>query len=140
MKRIILCLLALVGLTLFVAGCPADSDVIKAKLGHEFILPVGQTAVVEGQDLELRFKTVLSDNRCPQGAQCIIAGEVRVVLEITQNGSSDSVELSQPGLFEDYSLEIYGQYKLIFEILPYPEVGKEIGDDDYELKLTITTS
>ena len=140
MKRIILYLLAFLSLALFVSGCPTASDVIKAKLGYEFTLPVGQTAVVEGEDLELRFKVVLSDNRCPQGAQCIIAGEVRIILEITQNGSSDSVELSQPGLFEDYSLESYGRYKLIFKIEPQPEVGHQIADDDYELKLTITTS
>jgi len=139
-KRIIFYLLAFVSLALFIGGCPAASDVVKAKLGHEFTLPVGQRAVVEGEGLELRFKMVLSDNRCPQGAQCIIAGEVRVILEIKQNGSSDSVELSQPGLFEDYSLVSYGQYKFIFKVLPYPEVGHQIADDDYELKLTITTS
>ena len=140
MKRIILYLLAFVSLALFLSGCPAASDVVEAKLGYEFTLPVGQRAVVEGEDLELRFKTVLSDNRCPQGAQCIIAGEVRIILEIKQDGSSDSVELSQPGLFEDYSLESYGRYKLIFKIEPYPEIGHQIADDDYELKLTITTS
>lgn len=139
MKRL-LYLAALIALAFILSGCPAASDVVKAKLGHEFTLPVGQTAVIEGQDLELRFKTVLSDNRCPQGAQCIIAGEVRIILEIKQNGVPNSVELSQPGQFEDYSLESYGQYKFIFKVLPYPEVGHQIADDDYELKLTITTS
>jgi hypothetical protein len=133
-------LAALIALAFILSGCPAASNDVKAELGHEFTLPVGQTAVVEGQDLELLFKTVLSDNRCPQGAQCIIAGEVRIILEITQNGSSDSVELSQPGLFEDYSLESYGQYKFIFKILPYPEVDHQIADDDYELMLTVTAS
>jgi hypothetical protein len=139
-KRIILYLLAFMGFALLLGGCPAASYDVKAKLGHEFILPVGQRAAIEGEDLELRFKTVLSDNRCPRGAQCIIAGEVRVILEIKQDGSSDSIELSQPGLFEDYSLESYGQYKFIFKILPYPEVGHQIADDDYELKLTVTAS
>ncbi len=139
MKRIVLYVLAFVSLALFLSGCPA-SDVVNAKLGHEFTLPVGQRAVIEGEDLELRFKVVLSDNRCPQGAQCIIAGEVRIILEIKQDGNSDSVELSQPGLFEDYSLKSYGQYKFIFKIEPHPQVGHQIDDDDYELKLTITTS
>ena len=67
MKHIVIYLLAFVSLALFLSGCPAASDVVEAKLGYEFTLPVGQRAVVEGEDLELRFKTVLSDNRCPQG-------------------------------------------------------------------------
>jgi hypothetical protein len=57
-----------------------------------------------------------------------------------QNGNSNSMELSQPGLFEDYSLESYGQYQFIFKILPYPEVDHQIADGDYELKLTVTAS
>jgi hypothetical protein len=139
-KRIILYLVAFVSFTLFISGCLADSDVIKARLGQEFTLPVGQRAAVATEDLEVRFKMVLSDNRCPQGAVCIIAGEVRLILEVTQEDSPDSIELSQPGLFYDYSLDSYGQYKFIFKVLPYPEIGQGIGGDEYELKLTITAN
>ena len=140
MKRIILYLLSFASLALLLSGCLAASDDVKAELGREFILPVDQRAVIQGEDLELSFNLVLSDNRCPQGAQCIIAGEVKVILEIMQNGNSNSMELSQPGLFEDYSLEGYGQYQFIFKILPYPEVDHQIADGDYELKLTVTAS
>ena len=122
------------------SGCLADSDVIKARLGHEFTLPVGQRAAIETEDLEVRFKMVISDNRCPQGATCIIAGEVRLILEVIQEENPDSLELSQPGLFDDYSLESYGQYKFIYKVLPYPENGQVIGSDEYELKLTVTDS
>ena len=52
-----------------------------AAIGQPFPLHVGQAARLAKSDLDLYFRRVASDSRCPTGVQCIQAGEAVVTLE-----------------------------------------------------------
>ena len=53
---------------------------VSGGLNQTFVLRVGQTATIRDRPLEITFKDVFSDSRCPTGAMCIVAGEVVMLL------------------------------------------------------------
>jgi hypothetical protein len=121
---------------LMTASLSCSSNEIKASLGHELNLPVGKTAVISGENLELKFVEVTGDSRCPKGVQCVWAGEAKCLMLITYYKSISSVVFTQSG--GDVAREIFNQYKISFTLEPYPESGKQIAKSDYELLITIT--
>jgi hypothetical protein len=138
MKRYGLYLLGGVAALLLLASCVVTPGGLKADLGQEFTLAIGQSAVIRGENLEIRFKEIAEDSRCPEGATCIWEGRVRAIVEITENGSPFQMVLTQPGLSDEYAEETYKEYRLIFKVEPYPEVDTEIASADYRLLLTVS--
>src|SRR4030066_174537 len=117
-------------------GCAGSSELVKADLGQEFSLHIGQTAQIENEPLAIRFNAVAGDSRCPKNVTCVWAGEVKCDVTVTYQGSSSNITLTQPGLTEPPS-ETYKGYKLIFSVQPYPEAGKQISTEEYRLILTV---
>jgi len=121
----------------FMGACrPVPGDIV-VRLNEEFSLSVGQRAGVEGEDLRVQFVDVVADSRCPKGVTCIWAGEVKCLVEVVASGSSERVELTQPGLGGGPSRQAVKGYGLSFAVDPYPEAGKQISRDDYRLRLTV---
>ena len=125
----------------FLAGCssaPAGPSEIKAALGQEFTLPVGQTASITGEDLKFKFDEVTADSRCPTGVQCIWAGEAKVQLSITSKNSTSRVAYTVPGGSAASGQDFFNQYKAVFKLEPYPEAPQQIDASSYKLIMTIT--
>jgi len=116
-------------------GC-ASGEFVKASLGQEFLLRIGQTAQIENEQLSIQFKSVAGDSRCPRGVQCFWAGEVKCEVLITDKGSSSNITLTQSGA-EQSSEITYKEYRLIYSVEPYPEAPKQISNAEYRLKLTV---
>lgn len=132
LKRLclLLCLL-LVGAPL--SGC---SSSIKASLDSQFTLSVGQSASIENEPIEIKFIGVTADSRCPIGVQCIRAGDVTCEVEITCNGTSKRVLLTQPTRSGGTDGNVFENYLFDIEVSPYPEAGKQIAKNDYKLSMT----
>lgn len=111
---------------------------IPVSLGQEFTLPVGQTADVTGENLLINFVSVTADSRSPRGAQTIWAGEAEIQLEIFYEGQAYDVTLTEKGLTDGYSQDSFNQYKISFQLQPYPEVGKQLAPREYKLALKVT--
>jgi hypothetical protein len=120
---------------LILSGCnkPAGNEV---SLGQEFTLSVGQSVMVAGENLSIKFIDVTSDSRCPKGATCIWEGEVSALIEITSSGSTYRKVLTQPGSSSSTKTS-FTNYEIMFDIQPYPELNKEIDRKDYRLELVI---
>jgi hypothetical protein len=73
--------LAIAGAFVAVMAVPSCRKPYPATLGQPFPLHVGQAARLTKSDLDLYFRRVASDSRCPTGVQCIQAGEAVVTLE-----------------------------------------------------------
>jgi hypothetical protein len=58
------------------AGSPAAPGSVK--LNQSFTLKVGTSTSVDGEGIQVGFETVVSDSRCPKGAQCIVAGDATI--------------------------------------------------------------
>jgi hypothetical protein len=130
MRKYIWLILPLV--LIFLLGCgPGD---INANLGEKFTLAIGQSARITSEGMEVNFIEVIADSRCPQGVQCIWAGEASSVLEITRSGSTYQKVLTQPSLTEPPQTDFF-EYIITFNLKPYPKAGEEIKDKDYLLEL-----
>lgn len=91
---------ALVFVALAGAGCtrtggepsptlPAALASVRA--GDTIALRIGETASL-WNGARIRVDDVLSDSRCPRGAQCVWAGDVRVALTVTAAGAASRVD------------------------------------------------
>ena len=118
------------------SGCTRPA-VEQVTLNTEFSLAVEQSVTVTGEDLSIKFVEVVSDSRCPTGATCIWAGEASSLIEITASGSTISKVLTQPGLTSPPKDTVAG-YEITFDLLPYPQLGKETKTADYRLKLVVS--
>jgi len=127
----------MVVVAILLAGCAGTTGEVKAQLGKEFSLSLGQTAVISGENLEITFEEVLEDSRCPKGVVCIWAGRVRCLVQITKNDSSEKVELTEPGNNDQYSSETFKIYQFAFNVIPYPDIDKEIEESEYRMLMTI---
>jgi hypothetical protein len=128
-------LLALVPLLLvFATGCPSN----QADLGESFTLAIGESTGISGEDMTIKLVEVTSDSRCPEGAQCIVAGEARIKLTITYEGQDSTVTLVQPGGTTNPATDTFEGYILTFNLKPYPQVDEEISDDEYMLAMTVS--
>jgi len=110
----------------------------QVRLNEEFYLSIGQRASIAGENLEVRFKEVTEDSRCPRGVTCVWAGRVTCTVELKHANVSKQMTLTEPGLTDEYSKERYEGYELAFHVTPYPEAGKKIATDEYRLYLIIS--
>jgi hypothetical protein len=110
----------------------------KVSLGQEFSLYMGETADMEGEELQIRFLDVVEDSRCPTGVTCVWEGRVSCMVEITYLESLHRVALTQPGLTSWPAEKPFLRYQIEFRVEPYPEAGKEIEKDEYQLVLRVT--
>jgi hypothetical protein len=122
----------------FWASCASETEEITANLGQEFSLSIGQTAVIDGEELKLKLLEVISDSRCPEDVTCVWQGQASCLVEITYLESLHRVTLTQPGLTGEPSEIDFKEYNIRFNLTPYPEAGKEIKEGDYRLQLVVT--
>jgi hypothetical protein len=123
---------------LFLAACSAQAGEIGAGMGDEVSLSTGQTAAFKGEPLKIKFIDVASDSRCPTGVTCIWAGEVKCDVEITNVEGVEPQTLVQSGGSSGFASLNYKEYRIDFDVQPYPAAGKEIAGGDYRLKLKVT--
>jgi len=74
-------------------GCATMEPTIPAEPGVAFELPVGKTAALNGNGARITFKQVKEDSRCPADVTCVWAGDARIELTISRNGSSDDTKV-----------------------------------------------
>lgn len=89
-----------------------DLGTIPAQLNQPFTLKLNQSAAIESEKLKLTYAALLEDSRCPAGAQCIWAGQVRVRIEVSVDaGLPQNVEMTL-ALGEDKPKVPVGKYTL----------------------------
>jgi hypothetical protein len=125
--------------SVFAVGLPACSPATPTADGEPFHLKVGESAKIEGTDLQIGFEGVPGDSRCPRNVQCVWAGEATVVLSV-RPGSEEETDLTfkvPPGggatrTYRDFTIRIVG-------LEPQTESGKRIARDDYVVELSVAT-
>jgi hypothetical protein len=132
--------ISLLAAVALLVGCALNPSETTANLGQQFDLAIGQTVSITGEDLSVKFVEVIGDSRCPTGATCIWQGEISTQVEIRFQGDSFPRVLTQPGLTQEPSAADFNEYEIAFDVLPYPEVGKQIQKSTYRLQLTVIKS
>jgi len=116
------------------AMAPRPGGEMRVTMGRDFVLKVGQSAVVERAGASVRFDGVIEDSRCPRGAMCIRAGNARVAVTIEfAGGRSDRAELNTA---EGPKEVVSGGLKIgLVSVDPYPVVHRPIDRRAYTATL-----
>ncbi|KTB47660.1 hypothetical protein [Dehalogenimonas alkenigignens] len=125
---------------LLVVAVAAGCGGLSPALGEKFTLKAGQSAVIEGEDLKIRFDAVESDSRCPSDVVCVRAGEAVIRVTATQAGQNATLTMVEEGLTSGLNVVDYKNYHIEFRLTPYPVSTVELKQGDYRLELKITKS
>jgi hypothetical protein len=123
---------------LFLAAAVQSSNCEKnSSVNKELTLKYGQTIDIKEEKLKIKFVSVDEDSRCPQGEQCIRAGNAGITIEITKTGTNPvSIALSTSGESQEFIYQNLG-IKLV-DLKPYPKSGVDSKHTDYVAILRIT--
>ena len=103
MSKYVLYTLAILSLILLLSGCSGRPSELKASPGQEFSLSIGQSALITGENIQIKFEEIVEDSRCPKDVTCVWAGRVSCIVRLTDGESSDEMVLTEPGLTDQYS-------------------------------------
>lgn len=81
-----------------------------APLGPEYVLGFGESVQID-RDLTIEFTSLVEDSRCPLNANCVWAGNARILLTATLPRDVISIELNTSSgptrsLFDAYGVEL----------------------------------
>ena len=107
---------------------------------REVILKLGERVVIEdtlGAQLRVRFVSVPTDGRCPEGAACVAPGNGKVELRFkSSNKESLSVILNTDD--GPQAIELPGIRLALVALDPHPQLGVVIDPRDYKATLSVS--
>lgn len=106
---------------------------------NENTLPVGigQETEFSGKSVtKVKFAEVLEDSRCPEGVDCLWAGNARIALELYFNDKEPlKIEMDTNG--PKSTVEFEGGAITIVSLDPYPKADTQIDRSAYKVSLQI---
>jgi hypothetical protein len=127
--------IALVALVTLVAACKGGGAVKAVQLGEAVTLKIDEAAKV-GEEVVVTFKAVSNDSRCPQGVQCVTAGEATVVLTAKVGEKTEELTV-KVGAAADNKATIEPFAIRILKLDPYPTEGQTIQDADRSIEMRV---
>lgn len=124
----------LLGLAMTAAGCNESPSEPDRPVDVTLTLAPGQTQVVAGTSLAIRFVGVTGDSRCPADAICILGGSATVAFEVSLGAPAQRVELqtgdTRPATYDRFTLSLV-------EVSPYPFSARPVAPEEYRATLRI---
>jgi hypothetical protein len=103
---------------------------------REFDLKAGSEALVKEAGLRLKFGGVKEDSRCPEGVDCIWAGNGKVTLT-ARLGTRKTVSFELNTMTEPKSFSYQGYEITLVRLAPYPKKDIKIKKGEYVLTLMV---
>lgn len=113
-----------------------DTATVPVQPSQEFQLAPGQTAVLAGSDLAVRFDSVSGDSRCPLGVMCIWSGDADIHLTTFRGKRMPTARLARvvrdPRSVTDGddTIEVVG-------LAPIRRQQDQVGPGDYRVTLVV---
>ena len=93
------------------------------------------TAHATKKRITVKFLEVLEDSRCPEGVDCVWAGNAKIKLELSKKGEPAKVVELNTGM-GDKSV-VFGGYEIyLVDLLPHRKAGVENLPGSYEAVIT----
>ena len=125
-------------LVLLLIGCfhQNPNTPCEAALNQEFDIKVGEERLIERVSLKLAFISVLEDSRCPQGVQCIQAGNGKIEILIKLAKEETRLELNTATGPQQATV---GSYEVrLVNLEPYPKRDGQIQASDYVARVIVS--
>jgi len=110
-------------------GC--ESDLVNPKLNEEFEIKYGESLKIENENLKIKFLSVISDSRCPEGAICKWAGNAEIKFQV------NSEEIILNTFLKPNEKEVSGYLVKLLQVSPLPKENQQIRFQDYKCKIII---
>jgi hypothetical protein len=124
-------------LTLALAACAGSPTSTEVATGSEFLLRPGESATVEGAQLDLRFDVVASDSRCPADVVCIQLGTAEAIFTMSEARRPDT-SLTLRTSPRDGQRATVGAWTItLVRLDPYPYTSRPIDASDYRAFLRV---
>lgn len=134
-------IIVIIGISSFNPAAKSNSshDMVKTSLNIPFKLNIGQAAVIETENLNIKFINVTEDSRCPSDVQCIWEGQAIVQISISKdNQNINTFNLTERAGHDELSILSLNGYSInLKKVEPYPVSTKKIVPNDYFIILQI---
>ncbi len=115
-------------------GAAAIGDaVVETAYGEPFDLGLGERALVAGE-FRVTFDRVAEESRCPEGAECVQAGNAAAAFAVESDAGSATLTLNT-GREPRRAAAMGGELRLV-ELSPRPDAGA--GTSAYEATLIVS--
>lgn len=104
---------------------------------REFNLRAGSEAIVKEAGLKVTFVEMVEDSRCPEGVNCIWAGNGKIKITL-KKGSHKSVSFELNTMSEPKSYSCQGYEITLVKLDPYPKHDVPTRKRDYIATLKVT--
>lgn len=118
-----------------VSGC--NNELNQVTIDKNFVLDYKEVKYFPDHNSSIKLDSVLNDSRCPNGAQCVWAGNAEVRF-IYSDGTQNSAFIlnTLPNFRTDTLVNGY-RIKLV-RLNPYPQLGTAIKQSEYNAEVKIT--
>ena len=108
----------------------------KVHVDRQFDLRAGGEVLVKEAALKVRFGGVADDSRCPEGVDCIWAGNGKITV-IVRKGKQKPVSLELNTMTEPKSVTYEGYEITLVKLAPYPKKDIKIKKGAYVATLVV---
>lgn len=136
-------LTGLILLSLIICSCSNRGElgsITSADYNREITVPVNGSVKTTDNRYTLRFDSVITDSRCPDGAMCFwsgVAGIRLIVSEVTPIHKTLELYTLNSGNWSDSA--IYKDIKVrLLQLSPYPSITEKFQYDSYRAKIVIS--
>ncbi len=109
----------------------------EAKTGKQIKILVNREKAVPGSKLTIKFVSLVEDSRCPEGTNCVWAGNAKIKVTVrTRGGASKTFELNtnlgaKGETFEGYAINLVS-------LTPTPKENIRINRNGYTATFTVS--
>jgi hypothetical protein len=124
---------------LMTIGTPVESvsDDHMAPLNQEFEIRLGDSIWIQDERLKIDFQRVAEDSRCPEGVNCIWAGNGKIALRVTKARRRPATMMLNTML--DPKQSSYRGYEVkLVKLEPHPKKNVRIKKRSYVATLVVT--
>ena len=117
-----------------------QKDVVEASLDSSFQIKHNQTAIIESENLSIKFVNVVEDSRCPVGVKCIWAGQAEIEVEIKHKDKEPEkiVLISQAGREELAETQVDDYLIRLLKVEPSRQKDVELQLSDYIIMIKVS--
>ena len=109
----------------------------EAALDQEFEIRIGERVSIKKEGLTVSFTRVAEDSRCPEGVQCIWAGNGKILLRVSKARRRAATMRLNTGM-EPRQDDYRGYDVKLVNLNPYPKEGVGIKRKEYVATLIVS--
>ena len=106
-------------------------------LDQEFEIRIGERVSIRKEGLTVSFTRVVEDSRCPEGVQCVWAGNGKILLQVSKARRRAATMRLNTGM-EPRQDDYRGYDVKLVSLNPYPKEGVVIKRKEYVATLIVS--